>query len=121
MILTILLLIISACAFSVMYTLLFHFKVSIFKNLDEKYWNPVVSNNNKYKPETREPKFFGSTTFLVWTTDWFHRVQLVATNSFILSIAINIESYPWYFNFIELRLMYGIVWWILFEHVLIKK
>jgi hypothetical protein len=121
MILTILLLIISAAAFSIMYTLLFHFKVSIFKNLDENYWYPPVSSKNKYKPGTEEPKFWGSTTIFAWTGDWFHRFQLVALNSLIPSIAINIESYPWYVAFIVLRLIYGIVWWVLFEWLLIRK
>ena len=45
----------------------------------EGYWNPRVSWVNKYKTDRhgniippRRPAYFGSTTFLVWTTDGYH-------------------------------------------------
>jgi hypothetical protein len=38
------------------------------------YWNPQQSWRNKYKNEdpAQGPAFFGSTTFLAWTTDGYH-------------------------------------------------
>lgn len=52
-------------------TLCFHFNKSVFSNLNAKYWNPNISWTNKYK-DWKTPKFFGSTTFLVWLTDAWH-------------------------------------------------
>lgn len=46
----------------------------ICKTADPEYWNPAESWRNKY--ENRDPNkgadFFGSKTFLVWTTDAKH-------------------------------------------------
>lgn len=55
--------------------LLFHYS-EVDKHVDnEQYWNPDLSWLNKYKNyeagDTRA-KFFGSTTFLVFTTDAYH-------------------------------------------------
>lgn len=40
----------------------------------QNWWNPNISWKNKYKNNdpTQGPKFFGSTTFLVWLTDAWH-------------------------------------------------
>ena len=58
------------------------FKESIFYNkesYDEMFWNPAKSWRNKYKWNDEkfvaEPKFWGSTTFLVFTTDAWHLFQ----------------------------------------------
>lgn len=44
---------------------------------DPEYWNPEISWKNKYDDGTHEsgPKFFGSTTFLAWTTDGYHLMR----------------------------------------------
>ena len=54
------------------------------------------SDERKYKPGTREPKFFLSTTWLVFLTDGYHFMQF------------------WMFNFLSLSvtLFYGWNWWI---------
>ena len=56
---------------AVMDVLAFKYKRSIFNKLDPDFWNPSRSWRNKYKDqeEPKGPKFFGSTTFLVFTTD----------------------------------------------------
>lgn len=43
-------------------------------NADPQWWNPVLSARNKYRNgnPAEGPKFFGSTTFLAWTTDKYH-------------------------------------------------
>jgi hypothetical protein len=56
------------------------FKGSVFmEKKNQQYWNPVLSCRNKYKNGNKEegPKFFGSTTFLVWTTDAWHRYDML--------------------------------------------
>lgn len=42
-----------------------------------EYWNPEISWRNKYRDGIPEngPKHFGSTTFLVWTTDGYHLMR----------------------------------------------
>jgi hypothetical protein len=49
------------------------------------YWNPRESWVNKYKTDRfgnilqpRRPAYFGSTTFLVWTTDWYHAFNTIS-------------------------------------------
>jgi hypothetical protein len=49
------------------------------------YWNPRVSWVNKYKTDRhgnilqpQRPAYFGSTTFLVWTTDWYHAMNTIS-------------------------------------------
>lgn len=43
----------------------------------DQFWNPDISWTNKYKNHdpSQGPKFFGSTDFLVWTTDGWHLMK----------------------------------------------
>lgn len=99
MILTIILIIISASAFSVMWTLEFHFSKSIFRNLDRNYWNPQYSWTRKYKSicnlSDLTPRFWGSTTIFVWLTDALHLFQFIFLNTLSLSFAITANWYEW--------------------------
>jgi hypothetical protein len=63
-------------------TVAFHYDKSIFKNCNPWYFDPRKSSVNKYKKDERgmlivekgryKPKFFGSTTFLAFITDFWH-------------------------------------------------
>ncbi len=66
---TILLVMIAGVFKAIMDVLQFHYRNSIFSNWNTNWWNPAISYKNKYKKGTLKPKFFGSTTFLVWITD----------------------------------------------------
>lgn len=57
----------------------FHYMRSIFKDKNAQFWSVKHSWRNKWKDgiEKRGPKFFGSTTFLVWTTDAWHLFQMI--------------------------------------------
>lgn len=48
-----------------------------FPNANDQFWNPAVSWKNKYKNGdcTQGPKFAGSTTVLVATTDAYHMLR----------------------------------------------
>ena len=50
------------------------FYTSRLKNLDPQYWDKHKSWRNKWKGgvAANGEKFFGSSTFLVWTTDAWH-------------------------------------------------
>ena len=52
-------------------------KVDARLNLNDQYWNPQISYRNKYATGTNIPKFPGSTTYLVWTTDGYHMLRMV--------------------------------------------
>lgn len=74
-------------------TLKFHYyKVkNKYPNLNETYWNPEVSWTNKYKngDVKQGPRFFGSTTFLVWTTDGYHMLRTSRNIFFITTLTLN--------------------------------
>jgi hypothetical protein len=63
----------------------FHYGKSVFKKAENQYfWNPKISWENKYLRDAEgslvrplRPKHFGSTTFLVWTTDAWHLFQTI--------------------------------------------
>lgn len=64
---------------------------SVFRDANSEYWNPKVSWRNKYKNQdpTQGPAYFGSTTFLAWTTDAYHLMRtgrnlMFATTLFIM-------------------------------------
>src|SRR6056297_3018357 len=48
-----------------------------FPNNNPEYWDPDVSWRNKYENGIKEdgPAYFGSTTFLAWTTDGYHLMR----------------------------------------------
>jgi len=81
MILTIVILlsIIAGISKAVMDKVNFHFSESIFVKYNGLFWNPVYSSMNKYKNgiKAHGSKFFGSTTFFVWTTDAWHLFQMI--------------------------------------------
>lgn len=94
------------------------FDKSIFSNFkNQTFWNPYMSWVNKWKNNdpTQGPKFFGSTTFLVFLTDSWHLFKMLFLSSIIGSIMTFQESIfqvlsPW----IVLSI-YPIVWGVVFE------
>lgn len=69
-------------------TLQFHFETSIFKNFNQKWWNPSISWKNKWKngdPKQGE-RFLGSSTIFVSLTDAWHFFQHLLIFCLILSI-----------------------------------
>lgn len=65
---------------------LFHFgKVEAkFPNIkpNDEAWK------NKYKGDLKTPKFFGSTTFLVWTTDVYHLTRMITRVLFAITFIL---------------------------------
>jgi hypothetical protein len=56
-----------------------HFNESVFKNMDENFWNPVKSGGNKWKNGDRSQgeKFLFSSTILVTFTEGWHIFDFV--------------------------------------------
>lgn len=99
-------------------TVAYHFDTSIFKNLNKYYFDPSYSWVNKYKDNNplEGERFFGSTTFLVWLTDFWHLMKFIKMNC--IWVAVSIACYAWWLYFIGI-LLHG----VLFENIykIIKK
>ena len=101
---------------AVMDVLAFKYKRSIFKTLNPNFWNPKISWKNKYKNKNEKEgsAFFGSTTFLVFTTDAWHLFQFFCNSFIILGIilAFNLhKDVPLWLNiifFISLKITWGV-------------
>lgn len=97
--------------------LAFKFKTSIFKNLNPDWWNPGKSWRNKYKNKAifQGEAFFGSTTFLRFTTDAWHMFQFLSNSFLTLSLVFTVHrlnSLEWWEDvvfFIALKILWGVV------------
>lgn len=71
-------------------TLKFHYSnfSRVFPNSNPNYWNPQISWTNKYRNSNYAlgPKYFGSTTFLVWTTDGYHMMRFGRNTMFLCTV-----------------------------------
>jgi hypothetical protein len=124
MIVTGILLVISFFSYSCMGTLQFHFYQSIFFRFkNQKFWNPLLSVNNKYKNGNKldGEAFWGSTHLFVFLTDGYHLMQFIFENSLFLAIAFYNSDYKWYLSFIGIRIIYGIVFNLFFDKILVLK
>lgn len=58
----------------------------VHPNANDQYWNPQISWLNKYEDFDKYGKreaYFGSTTFLAWTTDAYHLSSVISNTSLI--------------------------------------
>lgn len=110
-------------------TLEFHYDESIFWKHDDSFMDPSVSWINKYKSNTDlTPRFFGSTTFLVFITDGWHLAQFFFLNTFFIALILYspvvIISNWWMnmiLNFLLLRSVFGIGFTLFYDYLLISK
>jgi hypothetical protein len=91
MALAVLFVILSGVSEAIMDKIQFHWSKTIFAINPDKYkplfWNPKLSWKNKYKDaETLEPKFKGSTTIFVFTTDAWHLFKFLKNTSIFLAL-----------------------------------
>ena len=99
---------------AIMDTLSFQYDKSIFLKYPkyEKFLNPQKSWLNKYKNNDPAlgPKFFGSMTFLVWTTDLWHLAKTIMVVSIVIGTVfytpIIITGYMFWDLLINLGLVY---------------
>lgn len=66
------------------------FPQSIFTKYNPNFWNPTICYKNKWKDGISggTPKFFGSTTFLVFLTDGWHLLKSAFLTTIVLSIIL---------------------------------
>jgi len=84
------LLFISSVANGIMDKLMFHYAISIFKNLNPSFWNPLVSWKNKWKNGNKSEgeRFLGSSTIFVNLTDAWHLFKSIMSNSIRIIVVI---------------------------------
>ena len=82
----------------------FKYDNSVFaKSKHRQYFDPAISWKNKYKDgdSSKGARFFGSTTFLVWLTDFWHLLKFIKMNAMWGAISVA-----------------GGVWWLYFAGVI---
>lgn len=78
----------------------YHRFQTTFPNANPQYWNPYDSWDNKWKngDPLQGERFFGSSTFLAWTTDGYHfyntTSRFLMRASFIINLR-QIRNYNW--------------------------
>ena len=80
-----------------------------FPDARDTFWQPSQSWPNKWKngDPTQGPAYFGSTTFLVWTTDGFHLCRTIRNVHMIAALAIPIGyNKKWYFYIVDAIVYY---------------
>ena len=76
---------------------------------DDQYWDPKISWTNKYKNHdpAQGEAFFGSKTFLVWTTDGYYMTRMVRNLTCVAAITLNIgEQKVWWRYLLEAVMYY---------------
>jgi len=88
-----------------------HYEATGFKN--DKYWNPEISWRNKYKNgnTAQGAAFFGSTTFLVWTTDGYHLARSIRSAMIMTGVLLtpDLKGQRWYI-YIAKAVMYSVAY-----------
>lgn len=111
---------------AVMDTLKHHYEASIFNKYNENFWNPEKSWKNKwgwdYNKGKPKPKYWGSTTFLVFTTDAWHLFQFLQLKCIFgaLSLWTNISPYG-IVDFIILHLVYTVIFEWFYSDIFFNK
>ena len=93
-----------------------HYHYSSFKrvhpNANDKFWNPEISWLNKYEDYPtlgKQPNYFGSTTFLAWTTDAKHLTDAINTGALVGSTCLFTigEKRKWWEYIIDMGVMFA--------------
>ena len=117
------LIIISAICRAISDTISHHYDESIFNK--NKWFNTAISWNNKYKNGNKSEgsKFFGSTTIFVMFTDAWHffeflfRVNLIFGFFFIGLIPLKLN----YLLILPAYLLWALIFHIFYSYIFIKK
>ena len=97
-----------------------NFDQSVFRNLNPLYFDPSQSWVNKYKDNNplEGEKFFGSTTFFVWLTDFWHMLKFIKMNC--IWVALVVASATWWLYFAGI-VFHGVVFELAYRIIRRKK
>jgi hypothetical protein len=105
----------------------FHYHKCIFKFNPDKYnqlfWDASISWKNKYKENSMtEPKFYGSTTMFVFTTDAWHLFKFLRNIFLFIGLPlIAIGPLNIFISIILARVIYGFIFNTFFDKILEMK
>ena len=97
---------------------------SIFLNWRNQTWfKPSLSWRNKWRngDPSQGPKFFGSTTFLVFLTDFWHLSKFCMLMLISLALVFREPMFAWYIDFFIYYCTFTIIFEIFYSKVLIKS
>lgn len=100
--------------------------ISIFRFIGyEKWMNPAISWKNKWKDDGsgtyKKEKFFGSSTFLVWLTDFWHFSKAMMILNICISIICYKPLFSWHIDLLIFYLSFTITFELFWNYILIKK
>ena len=102
----------------------FHYDISIFSQYKYKqtFWNPNLSWINKWKDSSaKQEKFLGSSTIFVFTTDAWHLFKFFRNTFLFIGLPLlSFGSMNIILAAILARIIYGLVFTICFDKLLIK-
>jgi hypothetical protein len=116
------LVIVAGIAKAFMDTLQFHYYEMRWK-LNPQYWNPEISWQNKYNWGKGKGKVIEwlLQNPLVFITDGWHLMQFIFLNSIMIIPAIMQPWYNWILVFFGIRVIFGVLFSLFYNLVLIKK
>jgi len=116
---------IAAACEAVMDKLQFHYHKSIFPDatrFNQLFWNPNESWKNKWAEDGKTERFPGSSTIFVFTTDAWHLYKFFNHTSIFVGLPLlALGSLNVVLAVILARIMYGLVFTLFFDHILVKK
>ena len=114
---------VSAMSEAIMDKLNFHFEKSIFVNKENQlFWNPIESWKNKWKEDLKTEKFIGSSTIFVFTTDAWHLFKFIKNTCLFIGLPLLfMGELNIILSMVIARIIYGLVFTIFFNKILIKK
>jgi hypothetical protein len=114
----------SSVAEAIMDKIQFHYDKSIFSQdkYKQTFWDPTKSWVNKWKDSSaREERFLGSSTIFVFTTDAWHLFKFFRNTFLFIGLPLlSFGSMNIILAAILARVIYGLVFTICFDKLLIK-
>jgi hypothetical protein len=114
----------SSVAEAIMDKIQFHYDKSIFSQdkYKQTFWDPTKSWVNKWKDSSaKQEKFLGSSTIFVFTTDAWHLFKFFRNTFLFIGLPLlSFGSMNIILAAILARIIYGLVFTICFDKLLIK-
>ena len=109
---------------SVMDVLKTRYNTSIFASWKHQNWlKPSLSWRNKWKngDQSQGERFFGSSTFLVWITDFWHLAKMLMLVGIGFSIVMYQPIVAWWIDWFILYCAFTIPFEIFYSKILVRK
>ena len=122
---SLILLLIAGIFNAIMDVLDFKYSKSIFRNCKNQQWiDPSISHQNKWKYENGMwvgEKFFGSSTFLVWLTDFWHFAKFLMLLFISGAIVFYTPIINWWLDIIIAYCTFTVTFELFFSKMLIRN